>query len=312
MGGGLEPDSVSSRAQEHAAIGSAQGLVQRHTLSERVFRGEDEPGGPGVRGILLVLRDDVERLIRCRFVIHQLVLTSLRVRYQNSALGLLWTLLHPLMMLAVLSVVFSHVLRLGIERFPVFLLPGLVVWQFFTASITSATASLTQRQGLIRKVSVFLLLFPISDVAVAAVHTVVALAAMFVILMLFGAQPSWPLLALIPAMAVLCVFVIGAALAVTTLATFFRDVQHAIGVVLQAAYFASPVMYPPETLPERLRWVMDINPMRWIIELFRAPIYDHAWPSAHAWVFSGIAAAAAMLLGYSVYKRHEQEFIFRL
>jgi len=288
-----------------------RGVVSRHTLTERVFRGEDEGGG-GIGRAWYAVRDDVERLIRCRFVVYQMVRTALRVRYQNSALGLLWTLLHPLLMLTVLSFVFSHVFGRGVGNYPVFLLPGLVVWQFFSGSVNSCGNSLTQRQGLIRKVNVFLLLFPVSDVLVAAVHSAIALVAMFAIVMFFGAEPSWTLAAVIPGTILLFVFAAGVCLLVMTLSTFFRDVEHFVTVILHAGYFASPVMYPPEMLPERYRWVMDVNPMRWIIELFRAPIHEGVWPSSTAWTVATLAATVSLLIGYTAYKRCEQAFIFRL
>jgi ABC-2 type transport system permease protein/lipopolysaccharide transport system permease protein len=299
----MSGQAAMADSNRDATAAPADHMIGRHTLTERVFRGEVTSGGRGLVGLWYTVRDDVERLVRCRFVIYQMVRSALRVRYQNSFLGLLWTLLHPLMMLTVLSLVFSQVLRIGsVENYPVFLLPGLVTWQFLTACINSSTSSLTQRQGLIRKVNVFLLLFPASDVCIAAVHTAIALVAMFAI----------ALFALIPASVCLIAFAAGVSLLVMTLATFFRDVEHFVTVVLQAAYFASPVMYPPETLPEEVRWIMDVNPARWLIDLFRDPISYGQWPGMTAWIVGASAATISLVVGYTAYKRCEHAFIFRL
>jgi ABC-type polysaccharide/polyol phosphate export permease len=307
-----------------AASGTDPGPWRPPILSREFHGSLDEPLLKRLSPVRLwqMLRDDARELSFGRYVIEQFVTSVLRVRYQNSMLGLLWTLLHPLLMLTVLSVVFSRLLKYPMDRFSVFLFAGLLPWQFFQASVGNASVSLIRQQGLIRKINVNLMLFPVSEIATAATHMLFAFVAMFVIMLGFGmfgtehvgAQLSVHLVLVPLGLVLLWVFTLGASLALMTLTTFFRDMEHIISVALQAMYFATPIFYPVEAVAgsRSLTLLMYANPLRWIFEFFHCGIYYHRWPATEAWIVAPCAAVGMLLLGYSIYKRHEHEFIFRL
>lgn len=318
---------------------------RREPLVERTFTGGDaipwmERLSPA--RLWRMITADARDLYRGRFVIEQFVTSVLRVRYQNSALGLMWTLLHPILMLTVLSVVFAKLLRFNMPSFSVFLFAGLLPWQFFQGSVSSTSVVLLRQYGLIRKVNIPLFLFPASELAVAAVHMLFASVAMFILLVLLGfvethvpwlslgiaqqhaapgeqavgAHLTIHALVLPVGLVLLWVFTAGVSLLFMTLTTFFRDMEHMISVGLQALYFATPIFYSYSSEHVQnnpaLHGLLSANPLRWIFEFFHGAIYYHRWPSTQAWVIAPLCAFGALALGYAVYKRYEHEFIFRL
>lgn len=280
-------------------------------MSETIYVGTESGGTWGIGTIARELIQDGRDLWRGRSITYEFVRSTLQARYQNSVLGVFWTLLNPLLMLGVMSIVFSHILRFDLPRYPVFLIAGLIPWQFFATSVTAGSVSLIMHQGLIRKINVRLFHFPIADLAIAATHNAVAMVAMFVLALLMGARLTEHLVLVIPGLLFLYVFSLGAALIAMTATTYFRDMEHIIGVGMQALYFATPVFFPAEQVPA-LAPLMNANPLTWILIFFQDAIYWHRWPPAIAWIVAPSASLAVLLIGYALYKRKEHEFIFRL
>lgn len=274
-------------------------------MIERVY----EPTQHGVRPPRLA--EHTLSLWRARFAISQMVSSNLRARYQRSVLGVAWTLIHPLLMLAVLTVVFGSLFRIDIERFPVYLFAGMLPWQFFAQAIAEGSRSLIEREGLVRRMPVPLLAFPLVSVCIAATHGLIAMLALSLLLPLFSYSPSVHLIILPAAAALLAMFAFGAVLVTMTLVTYFRDVEHFVSVALQALYFATPILYTPALVPELDRF-LSVNPLRWLLSLFQNAIYAQSWPTLEAWLAASGSAIAMMLIGLFVYQRCEHSYVFRL
>jgi ABC-2 type transport system permease protein/lipopolysaccharide transport system permease protein len=259
-----------------------------------------------------MIAEDVRELIRSRYILRNLVSSQLKVRYRRSALGFLWALLHPVLMLTVLATVFSKIMRLPIEDYALYLFSGLIPWQFFAASIENGSRSLIDSEFLIRKVRVHKMVFPLACVTVAAVNMVFAFVALFVLFQFLGGSIH-PQLVLVPVgVALLGLFAFGASLIVMTLLVWFRDTEHMIGVLLQALYFVSPILYQPNLLGERAVALIAWNPLTHFLAFFHAAVYDGVWPAAGTWIGAGLWTIAALGIGYTVYKANEHEYIFRL
>lgn len=255
---------------------------------------------------------DLGQLWGSRHAVRELVGANLRARYQNSVLGFGWTLLNPVLQLIVLSFVFSQVLRFNIDNYPLYLFSGLLPWQFFLASVNASAGSLVGGQGLIRKLRVFLLVFPVSQVGIALVNLVFAMAALFVLLVAFTDAAVTVHLVLVPiGMVFLVAFALGLGLICMTLTTVFRDVEHITTVLLSAGYFATPILYRLEDVPN-IAPVLVWNPMTWIIEFFRCGFYDNTWPSAEAWIIAPACGLVTLAIGYCMFKGVERELVFRL
>ncbi len=278
---------------------------------------------PLPRGLTIGFRRDLRELWQYRYVLKNLVTTQLKVRYQRSTLGFLWTLLRPLLMLSVLAVFFSLVLNRRITEFSLYLFSGLVPWMFFSECVTTGCHSLIGCEGLIKRTNVKKIVFPLSNVLIAAVNFVFSMAALFLLLTLAAAlfasnadtqvKPTFclPMACLPLGVLILAVFSFGVVLVTLTLVVYFRDFEHIIGVFLQTLYFATAILYPPELL-RRHQWILQWNPVYHLIGLIKTPIYYQKWPDLRAWMISTAIAFGTLAVGYLVYKRYENRYIFRL
>jgi homopolymeric O-antigen transport system permease protein len=236
-------------------------------------------------------------------LIWYLVLRDLRVRYRRSTLGLLWTMLQPLMMMLVLYVVFSHVFRFDVYRYPVYALAGILFWNFFQQSIVASMNSLRGNAGILQKLPVPKAVFPIATVVSGVVNLCLALVPLLAILIATG-QSLAPALLFLPVSIVLAaMFTLGAGLLLSPLAVFFSDVVELVGVVLMLLMYLTPIFYPMSIVPERFRWLVRFNPIRSVLEVFRDPIYYGKIPPLPHVTVTLVIALLALLIGALAFRR---------
>ncbi len=283
------------------------------STSAKVPHAEFFPPPPSPRGPslwLARLREDRRQLIKFWPVIQNMVVGELRVRYQRSILGFVWTLLNPLLMMATLSWVFSQLVT-EIKNYPLFLFAGMVPWICLSGSLNEAAFCIIQNEGLIRKIYLPKVVFPLARVLINLLTFVLSLAAMFLLLLPMGARLT-PSIVLLPVVIGLFgVFTLGLSLIVATANTFFRDTGHLVSVFLQAWYFATPILYPIEKLHGE-QWKLHFNPAYYFIELFHAVLYTGEWPRVSLVVAATLIAAASLGIGYAIFKSHEDKMVFRL
>lgn len=267
---------------------------------------------------LAAIASDLSALWECRFVITNLASARLKVRYQRSALGMFWAVLTPILMLAVLSVVFGHVIGRKVERFPVYLFTGLVPFKFFGACLQVGSCSLTSGHRILTRFRIRPLVLPIVDVLVASFNLTFEMVALFLVVIVAGsfepivqAKLSASIVVLPVGIVLLAMFSTGVILISMTLVTYFRDVEHVISVVTRALYFISGVIIPP-TAMGRASILVYANPLWHHLQFFRCSLWMGTWPSATTWLVASGSAVGALLLGYVVYKRYEHDYIFRI
>jgi ABC-type polysaccharide/polyol phosphate export permease len=253
----------------------------------------------------------MQDVYRYRDLVRALVARELKVRYRRSAIGFVWTMLQPLLMMLVLQTVFSSIFRgFSITNYPVYALSGVLFWNFFSQSIVSSMNSLRGNAQLLQKLPVPKAVFPLANVISGVVNLGFALVPLFIILLVTG-HPLTPALLFLPVSIFLAaLFTLGAGLLLSPLAVFFHDVVELIGVILSLLMYLTPVFYPKEIVPEKLRWVVRFNPIRSILETFRDPIYQgEVPPLAHLAVCAGIAVLA-FALGLWVFRRSSDRIPF--
>ena len=275
--------------------------------------GECFPPAPVPRAAfrwLAVVKRDREELRRFWPVVHNMAVQELRVRYQRSVLGFFWTLLHPVLMLLILSLVFSRIFHA--ENYVVYLFAGLVPWGFLSASLLDCSFCIINNEGLIRKIYLPKLVFPLAKVLVNLVTFGLSMAALFIVLKPMGARISPALLALPVVTLLFCAFTLGLGLIVATANTFFRDCGHLVSVFLQAWYFATPIIYETKQFPEYLRWRFWLNPAWPFIKMYQTIIRDGAWPHWPTFLIAVGVAAVSLGIGYAAFKSQEDKLVFRL
>ncbi len=257
------------------------------------------------------LVQDIADLRRFRHVLRNFVVTDLKTRYQRSALGFLWTMLHPVMMMTVLAIVFSQVMRWDLGQYALYLFSGLIPWQFFSSAVSNGSNALLVNEQLIKRIEVPKFLFPLNCVLVAGVNMFFEIVALFIMFNFFGATLHVQIILFPVGIVFLGVFSLGIAMIAMTLLARFRDFQHIITILLQAIYFACPILYERKFI-EKYPAMITFNPMAYILEFFQDAFYYGVWPSWQTWVVAPACAVAAFLLGYIIYKHCEPSYVFWL
>lgn len=254
----------------------------------------------------------MKEILQYRDLVLTLVARDLKVRYRRSALGFLWTMLQPLLMMLVLYTVFSALFRFSVPNYEVYALAGILFWNFFSQSIVSSMNSLRGNAQLLQKLPVPKLVFPLATVLSGIVNLLLALVPLLLIMVASrGVESLKPALLFLPVSIVLAaLFTLGAGLLLAPLAVFFSDVVELIGVLLSVVMYLTPIFYPKEILPEHLRWVVRFNPVRSILEVFRDPIYQgEVPPLTHLSVCVGIALLA-LVIGALAFRRSSDRIPF--
>ena len=255
---------------------------------------------------------EFRELFRYRDLLRLLVLRSIKTRYKRSVLGVGWTLLNPLITMAVLSFAFSHVLGPRIPRYPVYILVGLTAWNFFSQSTAYAMGTMVWGSGLLRNLYVPRTIFAVACVGNGIVNMLFALGPLVLIMLVMG-QPFHPTWWFLPvAVSILAVFVLGISLLMSTLAVFFVDAVDTFTLLVQALFWLTPIIYPEEVIPERWHWVLKLNPMYYMIDLVRRPLYDGVIPPAETILIACGVSLLSLAAGAWYFTRKADEFQYHI
>jgi ABC-type polysaccharide/polyol phosphate export permease len=252
-------------------------------------------------------------VFRYRDLVMALVARELKVRYRRSAIGFLWTMLQPLLMMLVLQLVFSSIFRMRLDfgNYPVYALAGLLFWNFFSQSIVASMNSLRGNAPLLRKLPIPKEVFPLATVISGIINLCLALVPLFLILIITGHRLTAALFFLPVSILLAGLFTLGAGLLLSPLSVFFSDVVEMVGVVLSILMYMTPVIYPMSIL-EHSKYLplVRFNPVRSILEVFRDPIYQGEIPPlTHLAVCTGIAVGA-FVIGAFVFRRSSDRIPF--
>ncbi len=243
------------------------------------------------------------------FILTSLVSKDFKLKYRRSALGVLWSVLNPLLMMIVLTAVFSTVFRFQIENFALYLILGQTLFGLMSDATSGAMSSIIDSASLIKKIRINKILFPLEKVAFALVNFVISLIAVVAVMVFFQVVPTLNLLFLPLLLLYVFAFSLGLGLLIAALSVFFRDVMHLWSVVLTAWTYATPLFYPIEILPDFLAPLMQFNPMYHYVTYFREIALWGMTPSFEQNLICIGFAAAALVLGYVVFRAKEKKFI---
>jgi homopolymeric O-antigen transport system permease protein len=236
------------------------------------------------------LKDTVWRLVR----------VELAARHRGSALGWLWALAPPILMLGATYFVFTRVVPLDIPDYPVFLLVGILGWTLFARSVGDGTASLEQRRELVFRPGFMIELLPITAVLVALADYVLALPVLVLALALTtGVHVSWLLVPTV--LAIQIVLCAGLALLLAPLQVFLRDVRQVVGIAIAVGFWLTPVFYRRSQVPDEIAWLYDVNPMQYLLEAQRQLLIAGTLPDAAPLVLVALAASIVFAAGIAVF-----------
>ena len=251
-------------------------------------------------------------LARFRDLLRVLISKTIKTRYKRSALGILWTLLNPLITMLVLTVAFSAMMQSAVPGYPVYLLIGLVVWNLFSQSTAYAMGTYIGAGALLRRARIPPTVFAVACVGNCLINFFFSLVPLCIMMLLLGHpfHASWWFVPF--AVLLVAAFSLGVALLVSTLGIFFSDVVDMYQIILQAWFFLTPIIYPPELLPARYAWLLWVNPMYRMIELVRTPIFHGRLPDLATLVICVAWAFVALAGGAWYFVRKSDEFAYSL
>ena len=255
---------------------------------------------------------ELRELWRYRDLLRLLVSNSIKTRYKRSTLGILWTLLNPLLTTLVLTIAFSQIFRFQIQNYTIYLLVGLLFWNFFSQSTTQAMATLIWGSSLIKRIYIPRTIFAVSVVGNGLTNLLLALIPLALVMLITGHPFSLALLWLPLAILLLVMFTLGLALFMSTLAVYFVDVVDLYSILLTVWFYLTPVIYPVEIVPPRFAPLVQLNPMTTMLGLFRSIVYLGETPSLQSWLIAAGLAVVSLGAGWLVFTRRANDFAYRI
>lgn len=254
----------------------------------------------------------IQNFLKFRPLLTELVTRDIKTKYRRSILGVLWTLLNPLLMMLVLSVVFSHIFKFQVENYPLYILSGQVIFNFFSESTSSAMSSIINNAPLIKKVYIPKYLFTLSRVASSVVNVMASFCALIVVMIFSDIELNFTVLLLIVPMVILVIFSTGIGLLLATIAVKFRDIIHLYGVLITALTYLTPVIYPISILSEKIRFFVELNPLTGILNMFRNLMLYNTLPTVGQLLTSIVIAICTFLFGLFVFYKNQDKFILNI
>lgn len=251
----------------------------------------------------------VRGLVRYEFLLRQLVARDFKTKYKRSVLGMLWSLLNPLLTMTVQYIVFSRLFRFEIRNYPVYLLSGIVFFNYMSDATSQGLMSIVSNASLINKVYVPKYIYPFSRVLSCGVNFLLSLVALYIMIIYTGMRITVNHIFVIYGVACTFIFTLGATFFLSALMVFFRDVQFLYGVFLQMWIYLTPLFYPESILPEWVMRIVEFNPMYHFIRFVRIIILNGTLPEFKAWVFCAVFAVLPFIAGYWVFRKLQGRFI---
>jgi ABC-type polysaccharide/polyol phosphate export permease len=246
-----------------------------------------------------------------RDLILQLVRRNIVARYKRSVLGIAWTMLQPLGMMVVLSLVFARLFQ-TLESYPVYVLSGLLAWTFFAQTTTAAVHEMVWGGQLLSRIYVPRTVFATSAIGTGLVNLLLALVPLMAVMVALGTPIRWTIVVLPYAMLMLAAFSLGVGLLLSTWAVYFPDVAEMYQVVLVAWMYATPIIYPQEIIPESYRsWLFNLNPMYHLVQLFRQPLHEGILPDVRIVAAASAAALIMLVVGWLVFSQRVDKFAYK-
>jgi len=255
---------------------------------------------------------ELKELGKYRYLLGQLIRRDILTRYKRSVLGVAWTMLNPLGTMLILTVVFSNFFKSAIPHYPVYILSGLLAWNFFAQGTNAAISGLVWGGSLLKRIYIPSSVFGVSAIGTALVNLVLSVFPLVVVMLITGAPFYWSMLFLPVSILLLTAFTLGFGLFISSLAVFFPDVAEMYQVLLTAWMYLTPIIYPESLISPAALPYFKINPMYWMVKMFRVsiiegrlPLWQEFWP-ALAW------SAGMLIIGWIYFTSKTEEYAYRV
>ncbi|QHT59258.1 ABC transporter permease [Paenibacillus lycopersici] len=251
-------------------------------------------------------------LVKYKDLFFQLVQQDIKIKYRNSTLGILWSMLNPLLMMIVMTVVFMELFKSNIPYYPVYVLSGRILYQFFSESTSFAMDSIHANGQLVRKVYVPKYFFPLSRVSSSFITTVISLVIIAILMAVTGVPFRWMNLLFVLPMFYLVGIVSGIGLLLSSITVFFRDMKHFYSVILLVLMYVTPIFYPESIIPDKYHLLFQMNPLYIVLKMFRDIVIYGNMPTLEAHLISIGYVVFFGVIGLFVFYKAQDKFIYHI
>lgn len=227
---------------------------------------------------------------------------NIKLKYKNSILGFLWSFLTPLVYLTIFYFVFSTAFA-SVENYALYVLTGLVYWQFFSNTTNEIIMSFISNSGIIKTINVPVIAFPFSALISELGSLFLTFLPFLTLMYYLGYNPGLAFFAIIPVTILLAFFSLGLALFLGTLNVYLRDISILWNTLNPALFYLTPIAYTVDLIPEKFHWILKLNPLWYYFEGVRASLYSNTWPVLETWIYMILISAFTFLLGWFTFKK---------
>jgi ABC-2 type transport system permease protein len=254
--------------------------------------------GPGVS-----LLEEARDLLAHEHLLRSLVMRDLTVRYKRSVLGVFWTMLNPLLLMLILTIVFSAFFRFAIKHFEVYFLSEYLPWIFFSQTTVNSMASMAWNGPLMKRVRIPKSIFAVAATLSGIANLAISCIPLAIIMLIKSAPFSIAIVFLPLSFLILGAFTLGVSLALSSLSVYFADIKETYQVAVVGLMYLTPIFYPMSIVPEKYLWLVRLNPLVHLLQIVRDPIYYGRFPTTLDLMISSIWAIAALISGWLVFRR---------
>ena len=258
---------------------------------------------------MIGLRKHLKNLQRYRDLLRELVIRDIKIKYRRSMLGVFWSFLNPLFTMIVMTMIFSTFFARNIDNFPVYLLTGRLLFDFYSHGSKAAMRSIRSNASLIKKVYVPKYIYPLSSVLSTFVTFAISLLVLFMVMLATRVQFTVNFVFFIIPIVYLLLFTLGAGLILACISVFFRDIEHLYDVFLVLLMYTTPIFYPAEIVPQQYQILLRINPLYHIVSAFREVLLFGSPPSLELNLTAMIISVSFFLTGIFVFYKKQDSFI---
>lgn len=259
-----------------------------------------------------VALEELRGIFRYRDLILQLIRKDIVARYKRSVLGVAWTMLQPLGMMIILSVVFSTLFS-QVKGYPAYILSGLIAWTFFSQATSAMMTQIVWGGALLRQIYLPRTSFAVSSIGTGLTNLGISFIPLVFIVLIIGLPIRWSILFVPISMLLLGAFALGVGLIVSTMSIYFPDVSDMYSLVLTGWMYLTPIVYPETLIPEAYRyWFFHLNPMYYYVKIFRAPIFEGVIPDGSILLVATLISAITLTIGWLFFSKRSDEFAYHL
>ena len=233
---------------------------------------------------------------------------DIRGKYKGSFLGVLWSFINPLLSVIVYAIVFRYIMRFNIDHYLIYLISGIIPWTFFTTSINSGMNSILFNANIIKKVYFPREILPISSVTSGLVNFLISCIIILIFAIFCGVGIGLSLLFLPIVIVIQYIFTLGIVFILSAIEIYVKDIEHIVNFIISMLFYVTPILYTPDYVPDKMKFILKLNPMSYIIEAYHSVFYYKQFPNLISLFIIFLISVLLFFTGYFIFRKLQKGF----